>query len=108
MWEWEEGGSKPRTCLTAATAKSVRTSFSPSPICIAIEACIQPRECFAKRQERRGYTSIRRTHLLVSELAEMLKNVAPDWFAIALPINVLPVPGGPNSRRPTRTRTRLI
>eukprot|EP00638_Chattonella_subsalsa_P021432 CAMPEP_0117893164 /NCGR_PEP_ID=MMETSP0950-20121206/25148_1 /TAXON_ID=44440 /ORGANISM="Chattonella subsalsa, Strain CCMP2191" /LENGTH=55 /DNA_ID=CAMNT_0005753341 /DNA_START=65 /DNA_END=228 /DNA_ORIENTATION=- len=48
-----------------ATAKRVRTSFSPSPI-----------------------------HLLVRLLAEMLKKVAPDWWAIALPIIVLPVPGG--------------
>lgn len=44
------------------------------------------------------------THLLVSELAEMLKNVAPDWFAIAFPINVLPVPGGPNSNSPANAQ----
>lgn len=40
------------------------------------------------------------THLLVSELAEMEKNVAPHSLAIALPIIVLPVPGGPNRSRP--------
>ncbi len=50
---------------SAATLKRVRTSFSPSPI-----------------------------HLEVKEDAEMLKNVAPAWCAMALAIRVLPVPGG--------------
>lgn len=44
-----------------ATAKRVRTIFSPSPI-----------------------------HLLHNDDAEMEKNVAPDWCAMALPIRVLP------------------
>jgi len=51
--------------------KSTFTSFSPSPI-----------------------------HLEVRELAEILKNVAYASLAIAFPIIVLPVPGGPNSSRP--------
>mmetsp|Transcript_12449 Transcript_12449/g.31516 ORF Transcript_12449/g.31516 Transcript_12449/m.31516 type:complete len:215 (-) Transcript_12449:155-799(-) len=54
-----------------ASVKSVRTIFSPSPI-----------------------------HLEVSELALMLKNVALMFDAIALPISVLPVPGGPKSSKP--------
>ena len=48
-----------------------RTSFSPSPI-----------------------------HLLMSDEALMLKKVAPLWCAMALPMRVLPVPGGPNSSKP--------
>lgn len=40
------------------------------------------------------------THLLVRELAEIEKNVEFDSLAIALPIRVLPVPGGPNSSKP--------
>lgn len=32
------------------------------------------------------------------ELALMLKKVAAAWLAMALPIIVLPVPGGPNSK----------
>lgn len=48
-------------CRCAATANSVRTVFSPSPI-----------------------------HLLISEDALMLKKVAPLWCAIALPISVFP------------------
>lgn len=39
------------------------------------------------------------THL-VSELALMLKNVALMLLAMALPISVLPVPGGPKRSRP--------
>jgi hypothetical protein len=58
-------------CLYNAIAKSVLTIFSPSP-----------------------------THLLVKELAEMLKNVEFDSLAIALPIIVFPVPGGPKSSNP--------
>jgi len=38
--------------------------------------------------------------LLVSDEAEMLKKVAPDWLAMAFPISVLPVPGGPKRRSP--------
>jgi len=34
----------------------------------------------------------------VRELALMLKKVAAAWLAMALPIIVLPVPGGPNSK----------
>jgi hypothetical protein len=49
-------------CLYAATANNVRTVFSPSPI-----------------------------HLLISDDALMLKNVAPLWCAMALPISVFPV-----------------
>lgn len=45
-----------------------------------------------------------RTHLLVNELAEMLKKVAPDWLAMAFPISVLPVPGGPNNKSPTNNQ----
>jgi hypothetical protein len=44
--------------------------------------------------------SLSPTHLLVRELAEILKNVALASLAIARPIIVLPVPGGPNSRSP--------
>ncbi len=40
------------------------------------------------------------THFDVREEAEMLKNVEFDSLAIALPIIVLPVPGGPKSKRP--------
>lgn len=40
------------------------------------------------------------THLLVKELADILKKVALAWLAIALPIIVLPVPGGPNNSKP--------
>lgn len=40
------------------------------------------------------------THLEVSDEAEIEKNVALAWAAIHFPINVLPVPGGPNRRRP--------
>ena len=54
-----------------AKVNSVFTSFSPSPI-----------------------------HLLVNELAEMEKNVAFASLAMALPIIVLPVPGGPNKSSP--------
>ncbi|CAN0403666.1 unnamed protein product, partial [Ascophyllum nodosum] len=68
------GLSTPQT----ATAKSVRTIFSPSSI-----------------------------HLLNSEDAEIEKNVAPDWCAMAFPIRAFvspprsaPVPGGPNSSKP--------
>lgn len=41
------------------------------------------------RKRAFGY---RLTHLLVSELAEMLKNVALTSLAMALPISVFPVP----------------
>ena len=58
-------------CSAAATAKSARTIFSPSPI-----------------------------HLDVREPALILKKVALMLLAIALPINVLPVPGGPKSSKP--------
>lgn len=40
------------------------------------------------------------THLLVIELALILKNVACASLAIARPIIVLPVPGGPNKSIP--------
>lgn len=56
-------------CFARAIAKSVFTSFSLSP-----------------------------THLLVRELALMLKKVADASLAIAFPIIVFPVPGGPNRR----------
>ena len=46
------------------------------------------------------YLKSTRTHLLVNEDAEIAKNVAPDCVATALPIMVLPVPGGPKSSRP--------
>mmetsp|Transcript_210 Transcript_210/g.607 ORF Transcript_210/g.607 Transcript_210/m.607 type:complete len:394 (-) Transcript_210:614-1795(-) len=58
-------------CINLATAKSARTSFSPSP-----------------------------THFEVSDDADMLKNFDPDLEATALPIIVFPVPGGPNKSRP--------
>jgi hypothetical protein len=54
-----------------ATAKRQRTIFSPSP-----------------------------THLLVRLLAEIEKKVAFDSPAIALPMSVFPVPGGPNRSKP--------
>ena len=40
------------------------------------------------------------THLLVRDLADILKNVEADSVAIAFPIIVLPVPGGPNNSNP--------
>jgi hypothetical protein len=58
-------------CAASATAKSALTSFSLSPI-----------------------------HLLVRLLALTLKNVARMLHAMALPMSVLPVPGGPNSSSP--------
>ena len=39
--------------------------------------------------------------MLVSDDALMLKKVQWHVFAIALPSSVLPVPGGPNSSRPS-------
>ena len=56
-------------CLALAMANKVLTSFSLYP-----------------------------THLLVRELALMLKKVAEASLAMALPINVFPVPGGPKRR----------
>jgi hypothetical protein len=41
--------------------------------------------------------------LLVNELEEIEKNVEPPAVAIALAINVFPVPGGPNSSKPDNT-----
>src|SRR3989338_2853357 len=58
-------------CTSRATAKSARTSFSPS-----------------------------QRYLDVSELALMLKKRAPDSAASARAIMVLPFPGGPNSSSP--------
>ena len=58
-------------CRAPATAKSVRTNFSPSPI-----------------------------HLEVRLDADMEKKVAEMLLATALPRRVLPVPGGPKRRRP--------
>lgn len=58
-------------CMQPATAKRARTIFSPCPI-----------------------------HLLVREEALMLKKVAWMLLAMALPMSVLPVPGGPNRSRP--------
>jgi hypothetical protein len=55
----------------AAIANIVLTIFSPSP-----------------------------THFEVKVEAEILKNVAFDWAAIALPSRVFPVPGGPKSMIP--------
>lgn len=56
-------------CLALAIAKRVLTNFSLYP-----------------------------THLLARELALMLKKVAEASLAIAFPINVFPVPGGPKRR----------
>ena len=58
-------------CFARATAKSARTSRSPSPI-----------------------------HFDMSDDAEMLKNVARESVAIAFAISVFPVPGGPKSSSP--------
>ena len=58
-------------CLARATAKSVFTIFSPSPI-----------------------------HFDISDEAEMEKNVDFASVAIAFAMSVLPVPGGPKSSRP--------
>lgn len=58
-------------CRQPATANSALTIFSPWPI-----------------------------HLLVREDALMLKKVAWMLPAMALPISVLPVPGGPNNNNP--------
>lgn len=73
---WQSSESISSTKITAgrwprATVKSARTIFSASPI-----------------------------HLDMSDEAEMEKKVAPDSVAMALPISVLPVPGGPKRRRP--------
>lgn len=73
------GGGRVRICAAITmgsrrrltTAKSVLTSFSPSPC-----------------------------HLLVRAEAEIEKKVVLASVAIALPIRVLPVPGGPKSRIP--------
>lgn len=54
-------------CVAAATANRARTIFSPSPI-----------------------------HFEVKLDALMLKNVEFDCDAMHFPINVFPVPGGPN------------
>ena len=48
----------------------------------------------------RGPGRPRRTHLDVSDDAEMEKKVALACDAMHLPSSVLPVPGGPNSSRP--------
>mmetsp|Transcript_23713 Transcript_23713/g.59788 ORF Transcript_23713/g.59788 Transcript_23713/m.59788 type:complete len:86 (-) Transcript_23713:680-937(-) len=58
-------------CTEYATAKSARTSFSPSP-----------------------------THFDVSELAEIAKNRAFASVATAFASSVFPVPGGPKSKIP--------
>ena len=58
-------------CSAPATAKSVRTIFSPSPI-----------------------------HLDVSDDALIEKKDALMLLATALPMSVLPVPGGPKSSSP--------
>uniref|UniRef100_A0A1B0D796 Uncharacterized protein n=1 Tax=Phlebotomus papatasi TaxID=29031 RepID=A0A1B0D796_PHLPP len=58
-------------CISLATAKSALTSFSPSP-----------------------------TYLLVSDAAEMLKNVAEHSVATARASRVFPFPGGPKSNSP--------
>ena len=60
-----------RQATHSAMRKSVRTSFSPSPI-----------------------------HLEVREDAEIEKNVAADECAVAFPIRVFPVPGGPKRSIP--------
>ena len=57
--------------MQPATANKARTIFSHCPI-----------------------------HLLVREDALMLKKVALMLLAMALPIRVLPVPGGPNRSSP--------
>lgn len=57
--------------LTKANLNNIFTIFSPSPM-----------------------------YLLVRELADIEKKVEFDSQAIALPIIVFPVPGGPKSRRP--------
>lgn len=57
--------------LYVANANNVRTIFSPSP-----------------------------THLEVKEEAEIEKKVDLDSEAIAFPIIVFPVPGGPKSKSP--------
>lgn len=58
--------------------------------------------CFALAIANKVFTSfsLSPTHLLVIELALMLKNVACASLAIARPIIVLPVPGGPKRRIP--------
>lgn len=58
--------------------------------------------CFNRAIENSVLTnfSLYPTHLLVIELALILKNVAWASLAIALPIIVLPVPGGPKRSIP--------
>jgi len=58
-------------CLTKASLNKILTIFSPSPM-----------------------------YLLVRELADIEKNVDLDSQAIAFPIMVFPVPGGPNRSKP--------
>lgn len=58
--------------------------------------------CFSLAIENKVLTnfSLSPTHLLVIELALMLKNVAWASLAMARPIIVFPVPGGPNNSIP--------
>jgi len=58
-------------CLTKASLNKIFTIFSPSPM-----------------------------YLLVRELADIEKKVDFDSQAIAFPIMVFPVPGGPNRSKP--------
>ena len=44
----------------------------------------------------------------MSDEADMEKNVAPDDEAMALPMSVLPVPGGPNNNMPLGTALRPV
>ena len=65
-------------CRWPARVKSVRTIFSPSPI-----------------------------HFEVKLEALMLKKVALMFEAMALPIRVFPVPGGPKSSKPCGVGTQI-
>jgi hypothetical protein len=58
--------------------------------------------CFSTAIRKRVLTNFSAypTHLLVSDEADILKKVEPDSLAIAFPISVLPVPGGPKSSKP--------
>ena len=111
-------------CRTAATANNVRTCTQQlasamaarqrhsKPACAAavwlnsksFQRSLEPCRCrLSCRDQAAMWGTIfspSPIHLLVSEEAEMLKKVALMLLAMALPISVLPVPGGPNSSRP--------
>lgn len=85
-------------CLSIATMKSVRTSFSASPTCVANEKGVAlDYENIRRLQMMTGKSH---THFDVNEEAETLKNAASDSDATALASIVFPLPGGPKRSNP--------